>query len=539
MAYGGGAWKTQNKIMPGAYVKLSSVKRASLTLSDRGVAAAPFALSWGEEGVVRLIEQGDFLTDCFEIFGYSYAAPEMVHLREIFLHATKCFCYRLPTSGGAKAKDTGAFVEAKYNGKRGNDIRVVVATALDGTYTVVTKVGTADADKQIVEKWGDLTDNDWVSWTKEVQETRPVDGEYELTTDEHLVEGKTYYEIVSHEADEEHEEAYTTYEKVDSPMEENLPSYFEQVMENVQKYVRFSTEAQDEDDERESVQVQLTDGGTTLALSGGSDGEIASKAHDNFLDAIEECSFNTLCCPVYYKGETAEETNARKATIRQYVSFTKRMRDDVGAYFQLVAHRPETADHEGVIGLWNDVNIGESDILNEASLTYWLTGAEAGCNVNETLTNTKYDGELSFDVDSKESVLQEHIEKGHLVFHRSLGEIVILTDINSLVTLREEFGQDFQSNQSMRACDQIANDVTAQFVKRYLGIVQNDKIGRGTLWNDVVEYLREMERLRVIEDFTAEEVKCERGKTKKSVLLTINVNILNAMEKLYMAIIVQ
>lgn len=524
MAYGGGAWKTQNKIMPGAYVKLSSVKRASLTLSDRGIAAAPFALSWGEEGVVRLIEQGDFLKEAFELFGYSYAAPEMVHLREIFLHATKCFCYRLPTSGGAKAKDTGAFVEAKYNGKRGNDIRIVVETALDGTYTVVTKVGTVDADKQSVAKWSDLADNDWVTWTKQTSETRPVDGEYTLTDDTDLVAGKTYYTRSG-------EEGAYTYEPVNPPAKEDLPNYYEQVMETVQKYVRFSTETPD--DELESVQVPLTNGGTTLMLSGGSDGEITTDAHDRFLGAIEECSFNTLCCPVY------GEDTASKTTIRQYVSFTKRMRDDVGAYFQLVAHRPETADHEGVIGLWNDVTVGDSNVLNAASLTYWLTGAEAGCNVNETLTNTKYDGELSFEVDSKESVLQEHIEKGHLVFHRSLGDIVVLTDINSLVTLKEEFGQDFQSNQSMRACDQISNDVTAQFVKRYLGIVQNDKIGRGTLWNDVVEYLRELERLRVIEDFTAEEVKCERGKTKKSVLLTINVNILNAMEKLYMAIIVQ
>ncbi|MBR6313030.1 MAG: phage tail sheath subtilisin-like domain-containing protein, partial [Clostridia bacterium] len=372
MAYGGGTYFTQNKILPGAYTKVSSVKKASATLSDRGIAAAPFELSWGEEGVVRLIEQGDFLKDCFELFGYSYAAPEMVHLREIFLHATKCFCYRLPTSDGAKAKDTGAFVEAKYNGKRGNDIRVVVETALDGTYTVVTKVGTIDADKQSVAKWSDLKDNDWVSWKKEISETRPVDGEYKITNDKDIVPDKPYYERSGDEG------AYT-YTQADPPVKEKLPNYYEQVTETVQKYVRFSDEEHEEDDEREFVDVSLTNGGSTLVLVGGSDGEITTDAHDKFLDAIEECSFNTLCCPVYFKGETAEETNARKATIRQYVSFTKRMREDVGAYFQLVAHRPETADYEGVIGLWNDVNVGDSDVLNEASLTYWLTGAEAGC----------------------------------------------------------------------------------------------------------------------------------------------------------------
>ena len=191
-----------------------------------------------------------------------------------------------------------------------------------------------------------------------------------------------------------------------------------------------------------------------------------------------------------------------------------------------------------MIGLWNDVNVGDSDVLNEASLTYWLTGAEAGCNVNETLTNTKYDGELSFEVDAKQSKLEEHITAGHLVFHKSNGDIVVLTDINSLVTLRENFGDMFQHNQTVRVCDQICNDLAMLFDKRYLGIVQNDADGRDSWWNECVVYFRELQSNRSITEFEDDIVDVEIGKTKDTVLTTINgLNIVNAMEKLYMNII--
>ena len=123
MAYGGGTFLTQNKVMPGAYIVFASIARASATISDRGVAAAPFELSWGEYGV-REITQGEFIRNCWELFGYSYSDDEMLPLREIFKHAVKCFCYRLPASGAEKADST--FATAKYKGARGNDIKIKV-----------------------------------------------------------------------------------------------------------------------------------------------------------------------------------------------------------------------------------------------------------------------------------------------------------------------------------------------------------------------------------------------------------------------------
>ena len=95
MALGGGTWLVQNKVLPGSYINFSSVAKASATLSDRGYAAAPFVLSWGPENEVFAVTSGEFQKNSKAIFGYSYDHPKMLALREIFLHATTVYCYRL------------------------------------------------------------------------------------------------------------------------------------------------------------------------------------------------------------------------------------------------------------------------------------------------------------------------------------------------------------------------------------------------------------------------------------------------------------
>ena len=49
MAFGGGTWITQNKVLPGAYINVVSAGIASAALSDRGIATMPVELDWGPE----------------------------------------------------------------------------------------------------------------------------------------------------------------------------------------------------------------------------------------------------------------------------------------------------------------------------------------------------------------------------------------------------------------------------------------------------------------------------------------------------------
>ena len=67
----------------------------------------------------------------------------------------------------------------------------------------------------------------------------------------------------------------------------------------------------------------------------------------------------------------------------------------------------------------------------------------------------------------------------------------------------------------------------------------NDNSGRISLWNDVCKVHQELEKLRAIENFDVNSVEIVQGNDKKSVLCTIkDINIINAMTKLYMNVII-
>ncbi len=259
-------------------------------------------------------------------------------------------------------------------------------------------------------------------------------------------------------------------------------------------------------------------------LTGGTDGaDITGAQYQEFLDKIEAYSFHALCCPT----DNAE-------VIATFISFTKRMRDEMGSKFKTVVYRT-AADFEGVINLENAVD-GEAPAY---SLVYWVAGAEAGCEVNKSNANKEYDGELTVNVDYTQAELEAGIKAGKFMFHNVNGVIRALEDINSLTTLSDEKGMDFQSNQVLRVCDQIANDVAVMFATRYLGTVPNDESGRISLWNDICKIHQDLETIRAIENFDTDTVSVEQGDNKKAVVCNISgLNIINAMSQLYMSVVV-
>lgn len=264
-------------------------------------------------------------------------------------------------------------------------------------------------------------------------------------------------------------------------------------------------------------------------MTGGANcASITVEHHQAFLDAIESYAYNALCCPA-----------ADASVVTLYSKFNERVRDTLGAKAQLIAWMPQ-ADYEGVIGVWNEATHPSIESAPKHSLVYWVTGAQAGVAVNKSLTNAVYDGELVVDVEYTQAELGACIKAGKFMLHNVNGTVRVLEDINTLVTLNNEKGEIFQSNQTVRVCDQIANDVAVLFNTRYVGQVPNDASGRATLWNDIVKLVQELERIRAVEDFDTDTVTVEVGDNKKAVLLTINgLNIVNAMSQLYMSVIIQ
>ena len=261
-----------------------------------------------------------------------------------------------------------------------------------------------------------------------------------------------------------------------------------------------------------------------LAMTGGVNGEVNGAAHQAYLDKIELYSYNTMGVVV------TDDT-----TKNLYVAFAKRMRDQVGAKFQCVLYN-KAADYEGVINVKNAA-VGSA---SEADLVYWVTGAQAGCPVNKTLLNQKYTGEFTVNTEYKQAELETAMQSGEFVFHNVNGDIRVLADINSLVTETDEKSVEiFGDNQCVRVMDKIANDIAVLFNTKYLGQVPNDAAGRVSLWGDIVKHHNQLQDIRAIQDFEADDVTVNQGETKNSVVVGDAVTIIVGMAKLYMTVTVQ
>ncbi len=258
-------------------------------------------------------------------------------------------------------------------------------------------------------------------------------------------------------------------------------------------------------------------------LTGGTNKAVDGTAHQAYLDLIEAYSYNTM-------GVVTEDDVTKKL----YIAFNKRLRDEMGIKFQLVPHRAQ-ADYMGVINVANETS---DSGWSAASLVYWVTGAEAGCAVNKSCQNKKYDGEFSVDTNFTQNRLKQAVKNGEFILHNVNADIRVLEDINSMVTTTDDCGAVFKDNQTIRVIDQLGNDDAVLFNTKYLGVVPNNASGRVSLWSDLVKIRQQLQDLGAIENFSDSDVAVVQGDTKKSVIVTGSITVVNAMGKLYMTVTV-
>ena len=258
-------------------------------------------------------------------------------------------------------------------------------------------------------------------------------------------------------------------------------------------------------------------------LSGGTNGTVDGTAHQTYLDKIESYTYNAMGAVV------TDET-----TKKLYVAFNKRLRDEMGIKFQLILYTI-AADFMGTISVKNKVT---DDGWSEASLVYWVTGIQAGCAVNKSCQNKKYDGEFTVDTDYTQTELKQATKNGEFVLHKVNADVRVLEDINTMVTTSDTCGDVFKDNQTIRVIDQLGNDDAVLFNTKYLGVVPNNASGRTSLWSDLVKIRSQLQDLGAIENFNDSDVTVAQGDSKKAVVVTSAITVVNAMGKLYMTVTV-
>lgn len=271
-------------------------------------------------------------------------------------------------------------------------------------------------------------------------------------------------------------------------------------------------------------EAELTDT-ASMKLSGGTNGSTATiEEYQEYLDAMEPYAFNTIGC-----------LSVDERVKALFAAYTKRMSEEVGAKFQCVLYK-HSADYEGIISVENKV-LDEG--AAESELVYWTLGAEGGCEINKSLTNRTYDGDYTIETAFTQSVLEEGLASGKLIFHQVGDEVRVLKDINTFVSFTDSKNELFSDNSIVRIMHQIAMDIAYLFNSAYLGKIPNDSAGRTRLWNDIVNHHQELEKVQAITNFIPDDVKVEPGEKANSVTVTDTITVMKTMEQLYMTVVVQ
>lgn len=279
--------------------------------------------------------------------------------------------------------------------------------------------------------------------------------------------------------------------------------------------------------------VSFSETGTLTAtagvlLTGGADGTVRPSAYAAALEALEPYSFDVLA----YDGTDS--------TVRQaMIAFVKRLAEQEGKHTQLVTSGAQGADSRFVINVSGGVVLGDGTQLAPNEVVWWLAGAEAGAQYYQSLTYAAYPGAADVAVRQTNSQIEAGIMAGDIVLTQEFGRVRVETDVNTLTTYTPDIGEVFHKNTTMRVCSTLANDLYREFSLNFLGKVKNNEEGRDLFKSVILDYLLTMYgkgglRTRP----TADDVTVEQGDSPDSIVVTVAIQIGDAVEKVYLTITV-
>lgn len=552
----GGTWIDQNKVRPGVYINYKSSPQALSTMGERGTVAIARQLSWGEVGKLIAIEDP---SDCATKLGYSSTADEMLFIRQILLGsnrtngAKKVLVWRLNCAGASKASavigsgDGAAKAEARYVGTRGNDISIVVTAVNNSENTPVGyAIQTLLAGKVVesVTVKSDATGNQIESNSYVVFSGGAISaGTYPLTGGSDgnpyknpINAGAELYKSVSLEIIAEAVVAGEDGNRISVEIGDTHSGSSQRdlivYVDNVEKTrTSFSGGASNPEVSNEYVVVKKTGNTdwTTVEktqLIGGSNGTIPDASiYDAFFTALKTIAFDVLI----YDGKDA----TLKST---FASFVKDQSNEEGKRCQCVLSE-YVADNECIISCASQsVTLDTGAVLKPEQLTWWVGGASAGANVNESLTYSCYPGAVDIEPKLTRSEQEAQIEGGNFALISQFDKIQVLTDINSFTTFSVEKGKAFRKNRVVRTVFGLCNDIYKTFALYYIGAVHNDEEGRKALKAEILNLMLKYQGNRALQNVVVDDVTVNKGVDSDAVVIEINCQPVDSIEKIYINI---
>ena len=262
----------------------------------------------------------------------------------------------------------------------------------------------------------------------------------------------------------------------------------------------------------------------SIVLENGSNTAATANDYMTFFSKIQVYDFNTIALPV--KDEVTKAAGA---------SFINRMRNEEGKKCQLVV-AGYAANSEAVINIKNGVVLSDGTLISPEQATAWVAGASAAAGVATSLTYKAYDGATDVTQRYLNSEIITSLQNGEFVFTEKRGSAVVEQDINSLRSFTTEKSRDFAKNRILRVLDDIANNSKKTFEDNFIGKVNADQDGRELFKADRISYFNSLQGAGAITNFSADDVVVEAGNDKDSIVLNVQVQPIDAMEKLYMTV---
>ena len=550
----GGTWVDQNKVRPGVYINYKSAPSSLATMGERGTVAIARVLDWGERG--RFYEITD-PSDC-EQFGHAITDDECLFIRQILLGsnrtqgASKILLWSLAsyegpavaasgtlkTSDGQTSGPTVTSVQAGESanswsveaGKSTNQILISVksgsetiasgSTPITGNNISVETLNAIESLQSYVSFSGNslpgavgdtMTMSCQLAGGKAKGSSKATATLGNLTATAKYVGtfGNRLSVVITAGASSNFiVQTLLDGQAVDS----QVVSAISGLVAN--DYVVWSGTG--------ALAVN-----TGVALTGGTNGEASLSNYSAFLDALELEQFNI----VIYDGESQSIKDA-------YIDFVKRLSNNEGSKCQaVISGSTPNPDNECVINCYPQaLTLSDGSQLSASEMTWWVGGAEAGANVNESLTYVTHPNAVDFQPKLNSAAQDAAITAGQIAFISNKGNVQVLTDINSFRTYAVEKGKAFSKNRVVRTVFGLCNDIYDVFSQNFIGAVSNDEEGRKSLKAEIIGLMNRYQGIRALQNVEADDVTVLKGVDSDAVVIEIYCQPVDSIEKIYVNI---
>lgn len=484
----GGTWRIQNKRRPGVYINVRGDGKPVLTTPlGRLLMFQNKPLGWGKKGIIELTATSDFTA----LTGHKNTDKVLAPVYEALKDAETVLLLN-DFDGGVKAtakKDGVYTINAKYEGEQGNNISVSFAPAplADSANTQDVTVTTIFGTKQV----------DQVKITLPKASADAI-AAAELTKEDQLEVHNDYVDIT-----------FGT-----------NPADVTKELNGKGEYPLYT-----------AIFNGLTQNAANVSLAGGTNG--TNKVVDDMNDYLEN--------EFYAVATTAgwdESSNIHKLLVEEI----KLLRENVGIKVRAVVPNEGgmVYNYEGVSTVLNGYVLNDGTVITPNIAAARFAGMSASATPDQALTYTQLDDAAEARPKLNNDKTIEALNAGQIVFTTRAGNrVVIEQDINSLTKFTSVKPKDFSKNRIIRTLDEICTNTTQTFETSFLGKVSNNEAGRNVFKANRIGYLTGLQNQNMIRDFENSDLTLSQGDEKDAVLMELYVTPVDAMEKLYVNLIVR